>query len=63
MYNFTRIELDTIHDMMELNGGFVRPAYRWHQGLDEDADVDTNDVEDWVIAFFHAYNKIFPGTY
>ena len=63
MYNFTRIEMGVIHDMMELNGGFVRPAYRWHQGLDEDAEVDTNDVEDWVIAFYHAYNKIFPGTY
>jgi hypothetical protein len=63
MYNFTRIELDTIHDMMEINGGFVRPAYRWHQGGATDAEVDTNDVEDWVIAFYHAYNKIFPGTY
>jgi hypothetical protein len=48
---------------MEINGGFVRPAYRWHLGLTEDTEVDTNDVEDWVIEFFHAYNKISPGTY
>jgi len=26
-------------------------------------EVDTNDVEDWVIEFYNAYNKIYPGTY
>lgn len=63
MYTFTRPQMDTIHDMMELNGGFVRPAYRWHQGFEESAEVHTGDVEDWVIQFYTAYNKIFPGTY
>ena len=26
-------------------------------------EVDTNDVEDWVIEFYNSYNKIYPRTY
>ena len=63
MYKFTSSQLDTVHDMMELNGGWVRPAYRWYCGLPEAAEVATNEVEDWVIEFYNAYNKIYPRTY
>lgn len=63
MFHFTEYQLSIIHDMMELNGGWVRPAYRWYHSLLEDAEVATNDVEDWVIEFYTAYNKIHPNTY
>jgi hypothetical protein len=31
--------------------------------MTETADVYTNDVEDWVIEFYTAYNKVCPNTY
>jgi len=63
MFKFTEYQLGIIHDMMELNGGFVRPAYRWYNELHESTGINTLDVEDWVIEFYNAYNKIYPGTY
>lgn len=63
MYLFTDSQLYTIHDMTEINGGFMRPACRWHQGLDDAVELKTIEVEDWSIAFYTAYNKIHPGTY
>jgi hypothetical protein len=62
MYNFTPNQLDTIHDMLEINA-FVRPAYRWYHDLDESIGINTTDVEEWVIEFYNAYNKIYPNTY
>ena len=42
---------------------FVRIAYRWYHGMTATQEVDTNDVEDWVMEFYTAYNEIYPGTY
>lgn len=63
MIMFTERQLEVIHDMMEINGGWVRPAYRWYHNMTETADVYTNDVENWVIEFYTAYNKVCPNTY
>jgi hypothetical protein len=58
MYNFTPNQLDTIHDMLAIS-----TAYRWYHELDESTGINTTDVEEWMIEFFNAYNKINPGTY
>ena len=63
MIMFTERQLEVIHDMMEINGGWVRPAYRWYHELDESTGINTSDVEDWVIEFYTAYNKVCPNTY
>ena len=62
MYEFTAQQLKTIHDMLAVSP-FVRIAYRWYHGMTVNDEVDTNDVEDWVMAFYTAYNEIYPGTY
>lgn len=62
MYQFTDYQLKTIHTMLAVSPS-VRIAYRWHQGMTATQEVDTNDVEDWAIAFYTAYNQIYPGTY
>jgi hypothetical protein len=41
----------------------ISTAYRWYHELDESTGINTTDVEEWMIEFFNAYNKINPGTY
>jgi hypothetical protein len=48
--------------MLEINP-WVQPAYRWYHELHESTGINVYDVEDWVIEFYTAYNKIYPGTY
>ena len=49
-------------DMLEINP-WVQPAYRWYHEMSESTCVNVYDVEDWVIEFYTAYNKIYPNTY
>ena len=62
MYQFTEYQLGIIHDMLEINP-WVQPAYRWYHEMSESTCVNVYDVEDWVIEFYTAYNKIYPSTY
>jgi len=63
-YNFTNIELECIHDLMEINGEFgPRDCFRWFHKLPTGTAIHTEDVEDFMIAFMSAYNKIYPHTY
>ena len=62
MYQFTETQLNTIHDMLEISP-FVPTSYRWYHGLDNTSETVTHDVEDWVIDFYTAYNKMHPNTY
>ena len=48
--------------MLEINP-WVQPAYRWYHEMSESTCVNVYDVEDWVIEFYTAYNKIYPNTY
>lgn len=61
-YTFTDNQLNAIHQWMELTP-FVSEPYRWYMGLKENAVVATNDVEDFAIAFYTAYNAKYPNTY
>lgn len=61
-FTFTDYQLEIIHDMCELSGQ-TRPAFRWYFGLARTDEIDTYDVEDWVIDFYNAYNNKFPRTY
>jgi len=62
MFKFTETQLNTIHDMLEITP-FVQIPYRWYHGFDESLGINTVDVEDWVIDFYNAYNKMHPNTY
>lgn len=63
-FEFTPDQLDSIYDMMELNGEFApRDCFRWFFNLSPVTAIHTEDVEDFCIAFYNAYNRIHPGTY
>jgi hypothetical protein len=62
MYQFTEYQLGIIHTMLEIDP-WVQFAYRWYHEMSESTCVNVYDVEDWVIDFYNAYNKIYPGTY
>ena len=62
MFKFTETQLNTIHDMLEITP-FVRIPYRWYHEFDESMGINSVDVEDWVIDFYNAYNRMHPNTY
>jgi len=61
-YTFTDEQLDIIHDYMELSP-WVLDAYRWYMGFTDADPVSTDEVESFAIAFYTAYNRMYPGTY
>jgi hypothetical protein len=62
-YQFSKTELDTIHEFMETNIGGPVYAYRWYKGLTESQSVRTGDVEDFAISFYTQYNRQRSRTY
>lgn len=63
VYQFTKTELDTIHEFMETNIGGPVYAYRWYKGLRESQSVRTGDVEDFAVSFYTQYNYTYGRTY
>jgi hypothetical protein len=61
-HSFTDEQLDIIHDYLELSP-WVRYAYQWYMGFTDADPVSTDEVEDFAIAFYMAYNQMHPGTY
>ena len=61
-YTFTDNQLETIREVLAVSP-WVTDAYRWYMGLPYTADLDTEPVTDFAIAFYTAYNRKYPGTY
>lgn len=63
-YNFTRQQLEHIHDVMELNGEFgPRAAFRFFHNFPESTAITTPEVEDFAVAFMSQYNAQIRITY
>ena len=63
-YDFTRQQLEYIHDVMELNGEFgPRAAFRFFHNFPESTAITTPEVEDFAVAFMSQYNAMFGETY
>lgn len=63
-YDFTRQQLEYIHDVMELNGEFgPRAAFRFFHNFPESTAITTPEVEDFSVAFMSQYNATFGATY
>ena len=62
-YKFSEYLLNKIHKIHNENEFGPRGAFRWYWGLTDNEPIETEDVEDFIIAFYNAYNEKYPMTY
>jgi len=63
-YKFTGCELIDIKHIVDANGEWgIRQAFYWWNEVAKDKKVETEEVEDFAIAFMSQYNEQFGVTY
>ena len=61
---FTDQDLRNIKSVVDANGERgIRAAFFWWGGIPETQQVQTNDVEDFALAFMSQYNTRFGTTF